>query len=113
MGNNNISKIRDHIGTFVCTYWDYDNNTRLVSVTIDDDLLEWQEIYVDGFDYNPQNPQETLPNRSMADLYKWLYEKTPTKYNMISFEALDNDTRNILEKTTIETPFLKSNYLWQ
>jgi hypothetical protein len=49
----------------------------------------------------------------MSDIYRWLQEQTPSKYNMISFDKLDKQTQNILTNTSLIYPILKDGSLWQ
>lgn len=110
-----LTKKEEQIALMETTDWDYNNNNRSVSVSLQDDLVEWQNIQVDGFSYNPRNPFKILPNGSMEDLYRWLQnsERTPTKYRMLSFGELDFNTKNILSTTKIDYPFLESGTLWE
>jgi hypothetical protein len=86
-----------------------------VSVSLQDNLVEWQEIQIEGFGYDPRNPYKVLANGTMEDLYNWLQngDRTPTKYRMLRFERLDEQTQNILRYTKIEYPLLKSGSLWE
>lgn len=99
--------------------WDYDNNNRSVSVSLKDDLEEWQDIQVKGFGYDPRNAYKVLTNGTMEDLYKWLQGqdenrnyRTPLKYQMLAFEQLDTTTRNILTNTKLQYPLLENGTLW-
>lgn len=110
--NNTLTKNAEQVAEFETQYWDYDNDNRTVSVSLKDNLEEWQDISVNGFDYDPRNPYKVLANGNMADLYKWLWNKTPKKYQMLAFGDLDETTRNILTSTIIKYPLLKSGTLW-
>jgi hypothetical protein len=109
---NTLANKQQSIAYMKCANWNYDNQSRSVSVTLKDDLEEWQDIQVEGFGYDPRNPSKVLANKSMADLYKWLHEKTPKRYFMLSFAELDRSTQVILTNTTIEYPLLESGNLW-
>lgn len=93
--------------------WNYDEYNKKVSVSLKDNLEEWQNIYIEGFNYNPLNPNEILSNRTLKNLYTWLRDRTPSKYNMVSFEYLDSNTRNILSNTIIPYPLLEDGTLWE
>ena len=108
-----LTKKEKQIALMETTDWDYDNNNRSVSVSLQDDLVEWQNIYVKGFQYNALNPFKDLPNGSMQDLYNWLINFVPKKYRMLSFGELDIITQNILASTKIEYPLLKDGTLWE
>lgn len=107
--NNVVSQV----GSYKTKSWGYDNYNRSVTVSLKDDLEEWQDIQVKGFNYNPINPFEVLTTGSMEDLYKWLYNKTPNKYKMLDFAKLDTKTKNILTNTKINYPLLKDGTLWE
>ena len=111
--NNTLSKTHEQVGIFETRDWDYDNDNRSVSVSLKDDLEEWQDIQVQGFSYDPRNPKAILTQKSMANLYVWLQDKTPTKYQMLSFEQLDEKTQNILQNTIIDYPLLENGTLWE
>lgn len=113
--NNTLADKHEQIGIFETRDWDYDNENRSVSVSLKDDLEEWQDIQVEGFNYDPRNPSAVLTERTMANLYVWLQDKTrtPEKYNMLSFNELDEKTKNILKNTTIDFPLLENGTLWQ
>ena len=109
-----LTKKEEQIALMEPTDWDYDNNYRSVSVSLQDDLVEWQNIYVKGFDYDPRNPFKILPNGTMEDLYKiWLEVEVPSKYRLLKFGELDIITQNILASTKIEYPLLKDGTLWE
>lgn len=105
--------VKNNVGTYYTATWNYDTDNRTVSVSIKDDLEEWQDITVEGFNYDPRNPNKVLTNKTMLELYDWLWKKTPSKYKMQSVSELDQDTRDKLAKTYIEYPLLKSGNLWQ
>ena len=111
--NNTLAKTHEQIGVFETRDWDYDNDNRSVSVSLKDDLEEWQDIQVQGFDYDPREPFKIIADGKMSNLYIWLQDKTPTKYQMLAFEQLDEKTRNILENTTIDYPLLENGTLWE
>lgn len=110
---NTLANTEQKVAEFYTKDWDYDSITRQVSVSLKDGLEEWQDINIDGFNYDPRNPRSVLTHRSMSDLYKWLHEQTPTKYKMIAYDNLDDYTKLILNNTTIRYPYLTSGSLWQ
>jgi hypothetical protein len=113
--NNTLKKASQQLGVFETETWDYDNDNRSVSVSLKDDLEDWQDIHIEGLNYDPRNPFAILRNGSMEDLYRWLQDSriTPQKYKMLPFEELDGKTRNILKNTTISYPLLKQDTLWE
>ena len=113
--NNTLANTHEQVGVFETRDWQYDNDNRSVSVSLKDDLEEWQDIQVEGFEYDPRKPNAILTEKSMANLYVWLQdsERTPSKYKMLSFEDLDGKTQTILTNTTIEYPLLESANLWE
>ena len=118
--NNTLANKHEQIGIFETETWDYDNDNRSVSVSLKDDLEEWQDIQVQGFNYDPREPFKIIADGKMSNVYKWLQGqdengnyRTPEKYQMLPFEQLDTKTQEILERTTIEYPLLENGTLWQ
>lgn len=110
LANNKQTKM----GTYTTANWSYDNDNRSVSVSLVDNLVEWQDIHIEGFSYDPRNPNKVLANKTMKDLYQWLRGQTPTKYRdtMKFFSELDTDTQTHLSSIVIEYPYLESANLW-
>ena len=106
-----LSGKSEQVALMETTDWNYDNNNRSVSVSLQDDLVEWQNLNSTGFYYNYYNP--FLPNGTMEELYNRLIAETPTKHRMLSFNELDFSTRNILSNTKIKYPLLKEGSLWE
>ena len=116
---NTILNTKEKVADLLTNEWDYDNYNREVSVSLKDDLEEWQDIQVQGFGYDPREPFKVIADGKMSNVYKWLQDKdengnyrTPQKYNMLSFDELDEETRNVLENTTVSYPFLENSTLW-
>lgn len=108
--NNTLYKTtRQQIGKFQTRSWNYDNNNKRVSVSLKDDLEEWQDISINGISYNPIY-NETY---SMSYYYRILHLKTPVKYQMLTFAELDDKTKLILNDTTIQYEILKDGSLWE
>ena len=125
LNNTLVDGASEKIGLFETDEWDYDNDNRVVSVSLKDDLEEWQDINVEGISYDPRKP-ESKP-------FKWLYEHLwkltsnrssyvnengetisgTGNYNMLSFVDLDEDTQAVLNNTYIQYPLLESGSLWQ
>ena len=105
-----LSKKSERVGIFYSDKWNYDNNNREVSVSLKDDLEEWQDIQVERINYDPRNPFKVF--HTMADLYKVLHKLTDDKYKMLSFSSLDEGTRWQLERIAIPYPLLESGSLW-
>lgn len=113
LNNTLVEGASQSVAVMETDQWQYDNNNRVVSVTLKDDLEEWQDINVDGINYDPRNA-ESKP-------FKWLYEylwgltdkSRKGNYNMLSFSKLNDNTKNILENTYIQYPLLESGTLWQ
>ncbi|MBP3573870.1 MAG: hypothetical protein J6J71_04610 [Prevotella sp.] len=110
--NDTIAKTNHQICDYNTKDWNYDNDSRVVSVSLKDDLEDWQEIYIEGFSFDPRNPNFVLKNKTMGDLYTFLHERTPEKYKMLALSELDESTVSILNQTTIPYPFLKNGSLW-
>lgn len=106
--NNTLTKASQTVAVLKTADWDYDSYNRAVTVSLKDDLEEWQEINVPTVEYVP-----TISTSKSAEwFYRYLHEKTPSKFNMLSFESLDSATKAILSGITIQYPFLESDTLW-
>lgn len=106
---NTITQSIKEIKNYLTSNWDYDSNNRTVSVSLKDDLEEWQDIAVKGFDYDPR---DTI-SKNLRFFYEYLHSKTPYQYNFLVFNDLDSKTQEILESTYIKYHLLKDASLWQ
>lgn len=91
----------EQVGEFATDKWTYDNNNRVVGVSLKDDLLQWQNILTDGMQLQNQ--------MTMLQIYNYLKSITPT---MWTFEPLDTQTLAMLTKTVCAYPYLESGSLW-
>jgi hypothetical protein len=123
--NTLVEGANQTIGLFETDQWNYDNDSRVVSVSIKDDLEEWQEINVAEISYDPRNTE----SKPFSWLYEHLWELTSNRnsyvnangetitakgnYNMFSIVELDEDTQAVLNNTYIQYPLLESGSLWQ
>ena len=89
--------------------WDYDNDNRVVSVSIKDDLEEWQDINVVGIAYDPRE----IVGKPFSWLYEHLWAITNPNYPMKKLEDLDEETNVVLTTSFIQYPLLESGSLWQ
>jgi hypothetical protein len=105
---NTLSRSQKLIGVFSTTEWSYDNDNRAANVSFKDDLEEWQDIFVDGINYDSR----TQKSQTMQYFYDYLHSKTPQKYNMLSFSELDENTQDIISSTVVQYPLLESGNLW-
>lgn len=108
------SQKKETVSVMYTETWSYNNKNSNVSVTLKDDLEEWQNIkvepliIVEGLDTD--NPY--IKRQSFEVLYKHLYNCTPSKYNLLDFNSLDSTTQDILKNTYIEYPILNGASLW-
>lgn len=106
---NTITQSVKEIKNYLTSNWDYDSNSRTVSVSLRDDLEEWQDIAVKGFDYDPRDTTA----KNLRFFYDDLHSKTPYQYNFLIFDGLEPKTQEILESTYIKYHLLKDASLWQ
>lgn len=111
LNNSLVEEANEMIGLFETDQWNYDNDNRVVSVSIKDDLEEWQNINVEKISYDPRKPQ----SKPFSWIYKHLWGITTKNgnYKMLSFDELDKNTQDTLNNTYIQYPLLKSGSLWQ
>lgn len=101
LNNTLVDGASERIGLFETDEWDYDNDNRVVSVSLKDDLEEWQNILLE--EYPLQNAM------TMYEIYEYLVGKTPSKWEFI----LDNETTTTrLKNITCPYPYLESDNLW-
>ena len=109
LNNTLVEGASEAIGLFETDQWNYDNDSRVVSVSIKDDLEEWQNINVEGIPYN----FEDIGSKPFSWLYEHLWAITNLNYSMQKLSKLDEKTYGVLTNTYIQYPFLKSGNLWQ
>lgn len=78
--NNTLSKSTEKVASFETKDWSYDNDNRSVTVSIQDDLEEWQNIALEGIPF-----LETI--NSMYYVCTSLIQLTPIKWE---FNISDN-----------------------
>lgn len=99
---NTLKNSSCECGKFKISSWSYDNNTREVTISLSDDLEEWQEISIRNY--------YLVSEKTAYDIYEnYLKEETPDKWE---FEPLDKTTRSVLENYIIKYPFFKKDNLW-
>jgi hypothetical protein len=99
--NNTLSKNQEQIGAFQTRDWHYDNDNRSVSVSLRDDLEEWQNIITNGLSLQ-DDP------KSAYEVYNYLKSITPAKFK---FRVTD-EAETILQNTIIDVVYLESGNLW-
>ena len=109
LSNTLVDGASELVATMETDKWDYDNDNRVVSVSLKDDLEEWQGINVEEIPYDPRK----IGSKPFSWLYQYLWRITNTNYPMKKLNDLDKGTRNVLTNTYIKYPLLKSGNLWQ
>lgn len=90
----------EQVGKFATDKWTYDNNNKVVSVSLKDDLLQWQEIQVSA-----------MPLRNQMTM-KALYDYLVNLSSGWTFEPLDTQTLAMLTNTVCSYPYLENGSLW-
>lgn len=108
LNNTLVDGASETIGVFETNEWDYDNDNRVVSVSLKDDLEEWQEINVDEISYDPRKTK----HKPFQWLYEHLWGITNPKYPMVKYYDLESETKKALQRI-IQYPMLKAGTLWQ
>lgn len=107
---NTNNYARNVLATAYTDKWTYDNLNKQVTVTLKDDLEEWQSINIERLNYDPRKSEENIKTGQW--FYEYLWDLTPKKYNMLSFEELPLSTRLFLQYNTVKYPLLESSTLW-
>lgn len=108
LGNSLAKNVNCLIGTYKTDEWRYDNENHSVSVSIKDDLEEWQDINVAGVTYDPSKPEA----KPFSWVFNILYPKTTEKYNMQHYSDADTQTRYVLDNTYLQYPMIEGGSLW-
>ena len=108
LNNTLVDGASQTIGVFETDEWDYDNDNRVVSVSIKDDLEEWQDINVAEIPYNRK-----VESKPFSWLYEHLWAITNPNYHMQSLKELDEETYGVLTNTYIQYPMLENGNLWK
>lgn len=109
--NNKESNTREQVCLMQTGELSYDNDNRQVQVSMKDNLEEWQDINIEAINYYLEDGTPRQP-QTAEWFYEYLYSKTPSKYNMLSFNNLDDETKKVLSETKIQYPILESGSLW-
>lgn len=106
---NKITNAKERVAVYSTSDWDYKTYNKNVTVSLHDDLEDWQDIYVAGFyyDYNEK------PIWTAKQFYEYLHTQTPSKYNMQTYSQLDAATQNHLAEIIVQYPYLESGTLWE
>jgi hypothetical protein len=107
--NTLVSGLSKLIGEYETGEWSYDNEDKVVRVTIKDDLQELQSINYEGFSYDPRD----TTHRSLA----WFYDKLRTAtvkagHEMLTVGELDEKTQIMLNNFMVKYPMLEKGSLW-
>lgn len=105
---NTLKNISSPVGVFYTEDWSYDNDNKKASVAIADMLQKWQDILFAKISYNPSSAQ----NLSGKDIYDFLRSKTPSEFNVLSFDDLDDTTKEYLLSCSVEHLLFDSENLW-
>ena len=108
--NTLVENAEKTVAVFETDKWNYNNEKQTASVSLKDDLEEWQNINVEEISYDARNPIE----RPLRYFYDHLHSITVKNgnYKMQSFNELDEITKSILENIIIKYPLLYSASLW-
>ena len=101
LNNTLIEEASETIGLYETEKWDYDNDNKIVSVSLKDDLEKWQEILVS------KSPLQTP--KTALELVKELQKITPSKWE---FVKLKQNTEEVLSKIICVYPYYNEGSLW-
>lgn len=107
--NNTVTQAQKRVAVYSTSDWNYKTYNKNVTVTLHDNLEDWQDIYVAGFNYDYLKKTTWTAKQ----FYEYLYEQTPSKYNMQTYSQLDTETQNHLAEIIVQYPYLESGTLWQ
>lgn len=106
---NDALNISEPICTMNVQDLTYDNDTRQVNLSLQDNIQEMQEPIVSELSIDILNVQ----SKTGKYYYDYLYEKTKAVgYDILSFDELDANLQNVLNAVTIQYPILENDTLW-
>lgn len=105
--NNSLYNINKKVGTFSTEKWTYDVNSKEASVDFTDELQQWQDIPIDEVFYT-----STTTGATGKQIYEFLYNKTPSKFNMVKFDNLDTNTKTSLNQFSVPVFIFAPQNLW-
>lgn len=105
---NTLTKSEQEIGTYYAYDWNYDNDSRSVSVSFKDDLEEMQDLILSKIEYDFEKGEA----KNLSWFYNQLRAQTPTKYGFPYLTSLDIKTKDVLNKTYIKYPYMEGVTLW-
>lgn len=106
--NDTLANTSYDFKNYITDTWDYDSNSREVSVSLTDGLAEWQDTVVDVLPFRATTPQ----NVNGEYIYKHWYGKTPSKFKMKDFANLDENTKTALSKFSAALFISEDTNLW-
>ena len=111
LNNTLVEGASERIALLETDQWDYDNDSMTVSVSIKDDLEEWQEINDTGISYDPSS----ISGKPFSWLYEYLWGATMAvgNYDLLQIDQLDAETQNVLKNNYMKYPLLESGSLWK
>lgn len=98
--NNTLSNKTVKIGDYVTRDWNYDNDNRVVNISLQDDLIEWQDIA-----FGAWNMERSKTFKYVYDLLK---KTTPQKWNIVA----DSSTEDFLSSVAVSTFYFEKGSLW-
>lgn len=113
LSNNLVEGKISPIGTYYADEWDYDNLNRQVSLSLTDQLVQWQEVEIPEMKMPLANPEGSA--MSGKDMYEYLRSQTVDKgfTRMLAFDALSDATKTALEAFFIPYPYIENGTtLW-
>lgn len=105
--NDTLSKLTQKIGEYYTSEWDYDNNNRVVRVSVQDRLMQWQERNTNASPYDPNKPI----SKNMLSIYTDLALESSGS-NLLTIKEIDETTKTVLENIYVQYPTREAGTLW-
>ena len=99
--HNTLTRRKQLVGILYTNEWEYDDDSKNVSVSLLDDLIEWQNIKFLGM---PLKNEMTL-----LEIYEYLRGITPSKFE---FEEMDEETTSYMQSVKCTNPYIEEGSLW-
>ena len=108
LNNTLVDGASETIGIFETDEWNYDNDNRVVSVSLKDELEKLQDIQIEPLSFIPMKSDK----QSYEEIYNYLYEQTIKILPIYKFEELNENTQQHLKNSYMVIPTIERNNLW-
>lgn len=101
-----LSGLKQVVGQYITTDWDYDYINKVATCTIKDNLEELQNINLNVV------PYQSFVGSTGKDLYNMMKSQTPSRFKFVSYDNLNDATKQKLEKLKLANLYIDGSSTW-